>query len=119
MNSQLFLIQAQGPFDLLATAAAWTDQRLFRNTPPCDVSCDSGQEGNSLAFRVLYDSATLPDIMYWAKILAKIADKRVYFTAEAIKINVSKETDLEALVEEFRQALLSQGRISEIGPAEN
>jgi hypothetical protein len=57
--------------------------------------------------------------MCWAKVLAEIADKWVYFRAEGIKVHVSKETDLEALVQEFQLALLSQGRISEIGSAED
>ena len=118
-DSQItFWIPLEGQSNVLATADDWTNQLLFRNIP-YDVSCDSGQEGNLLPFHVRYDSATLPDIMYWAKILAEIADKRVYFTAEAIKINVSKETDLKALVQEFRAALLSHGSESEIGPAED
>lgn len=96
-------------------AESWVQE--LSNATGTNVS--TYQENGVQIFVVQYDCATLPDIMYWAKILAEIADKRVYFTAEAIKINVSKETNLEALVQKFQAALLSQGGISEIGPAED
>ena len=96
-------------------AESWVQE--LSNATGTNVS--TYQENGVQIFVVQYDCATLPDIMYWAKNLAIISGQSVEFSAEGILVQVSKETNLEALVQEFRAALLSRGSESEIGPAED
>ncbi len=116
-DSQItFWTQLEDQSNVLATADDWINQLFFRNIP-CDVSCDvERKKGNMLPFDFSYDS-TSRDIIHWAKTLAQISGNSVEFEAKGIKVHVSKKTDLEAIIAEFRTALNTGG--SEIGPAES
>jgi hypothetical protein len=117
-DSQItFWIQlAEGQSNVSTMADDLINQLIFRNIP-CDVSCDfQQQKGSMLPFVFSYDN-TNRDIIHWAKTLAEISGSSVEFEAKGIKVHVSKETNLETIIAEFRTAI--ETGESEIGPAED